>query len=180
MRNGKANDNHSMKLLNEISEKTLGLGEGEQLGTNYTLRKSARAILLNNEGDMATQYLSTYTYHKLPGGGIDPNETIEEALKREVLEEVGCECEIIKPIGVTIEYRNKYNMIHISYAFLARVTSKIGKPALEEGEVEEGQSTLWLPPSEVLAKMETDIPGKFEGHFILEREKSFLKEYLSN
>ncbi len=169
-----------MKILNEISEKTLGLGEAEQLGSNYTLRKSARAILLDNEGNMATQYLSTYTYHKLPGGGIDPGETAEEALKREVLEEVGCDCELIKPIGVTIEYRNKYNMIHISYAFVAKVIGEIGQPALEEGEIEEGQSTLWLPPSEVLAKMETDTPGKFEGHFILEREKSFLKEYLSS
>jgi len=169
-----------MKILNEISEKTLGLGEAEKLGSDYTLRKSARAILLNDEGNMATQYLSTYTYHKLPGGGIDPGETAEEALKREVLEEVGCDCEIIKPIGVTIEYRNKYNMIHISYAFVAKVIGEIGQPALEEGEIEEGQSTLWLPPSEVMAKMETDIPGKFEGHFILEREKSFLKEYLSS
>lgn len=170
-----------MKILNEISEKTLGIGElGEELGNDYRLRKSARAILLNSEGKMATQYLSTYAYHKLPGGGVDPGENAEEALKREVLEEVGCDCEIIKPIGVTIEYRNKYNMLHISYAFVAQVVGEIGELALEEGEIEEGQSTLWLPPSEVLANMETDTPGKFEGHFILEREKSFLKEYLSN
>jgi len=170
-----------MKILNEISEKTLGIGElGEELGNDYRLRKSARAVLINSEGKMAAQYLSTYTYHKLPGGGVDPGETAEEALKREVLEEVGCDCEIIEPIGVTIEYRNKYNMIHISYAFSAKVVGEIGEPALEDGEIEEGQSTLWLPPSEVLASMETDTPGKFEGHFILEREKSFLKEYLSN
>jgi 8-oxo-dGTP diphosphatase len=170
-----------MKILNEISEKTLGLTEeGEQFGADYTLRKSARAILINKAGEMATQYLSTYSYHKLPGGGVDQGETVEEALKREVLEEVGCDCEIIKPIGVTIEYRNKYNMLHISYAFAAQVVGEIGEPALEEGEIEEGQSTLWLPPSEVLAKMETDTPGKFEGHFILEREKTFLKEFLSN
>lgn len=169
-----------MKILNEISEKTLGIGEQDaQLGSNYTLRKSARAILLNEAGEMATQYIATYTYHKLPGGGVDPGETVEEALKREVLEEVGCGCEIIKPIGVTLEYRNKYNLLHISYAFAAQVVGEIGEPVLEEGEIEEGQTTLWLPPVEVLAKMETDTPGKFEGHFILEREKTFLKEFLA-
>jgi len=168
-----------MKLLNEISEKSLGLGDGEKLGGQYQLRKSARAVLLNDNGEMATQYLTNYAYHKLPGGGVDPGETTEEALKREVLEEVGCECEIIEPIGITIEYRNKYNMLHISYAYSAKVIGEIGEPALEEGEIGEGQTTLWLPPSEVLAKMETDEPKKFEGHFILEREKSFLKEYLS-
>jgi 8-oxo-dGTP diphosphatase len=168
-----------MKLLNEISEKSLGIGEAEKLGGQYELRKSARAILLNNEGNMATQYLKTYTYHKLPGGGVDPGESIEEALKREVLEEVGCDSEIVKPIGMTIEYRNKYNLPHLSFAFSAKVVGDIGTPQLEEGEIEEGQETLWLPPEEVLAKMETDSPSKFEGHFILEREKSFLKEFLN-
>jgi hypothetical protein len=57
---------------------------------------------------------------------------------------------------------------------------EIGEPALEEGEVEEGQETLWLPPKEVLEKMKTDKPGKFEGHFILKREISFLEEYLNS
>ncbi len=167
-----------MKLLAEISEKSLGIGEEEKLGEKYELRKSARAILLNSEGNMATQYLNTYSFHKLPGGGVDPGETIEEACKREILEEVGCECELGRQIGVVIEYRNKYNLLHISYAFAARVIGEVGEAALEDAEVEEGQETLWLPPEEVLTRMDQDIPGKFEGHFILEREKSFLREYL--
>lgn len=168
-----------MKLLKEISEGTLGLSdEFEQLGSEYQLRKSARAIVINDKGEMATQYLNTYKYHKLPGGGVDQGETIEEALKREVLEEVGCDCEITHELGVTIEYRNKYKLLHISYGFSAKVVGEIGTPALEEGEIEEGQETLWLPPTDVLEKMNADNPGKFEGHFILEREKAFLEEYL--
>ncbi len=169
-----------MKLLAEISEGTLGLSqEYEQMGAEYQLRKSARAILLNAEGKMATQYLKTYTFHKLPGGGVEAGESIAEALKREVKEEVGCECDILRPIGVTIEYRNKYKMIHISYCYEAKVMGEVGTPALEKGEVEEGQETLWLDPQELYEKMQTDQPGKFEGHFILAREKAFLKEYLS-
>lgn len=170
-----------MKILKEISEGTLGLSdEFEQLGDTYELRKSARGIVLNENGEMATQYLNTYTYHKLPGGGVDPGETIEEALKREIKEEVGCDCEITKPLGVTIEYRNKYKLLHISYGFAAKVIGEVGNPALEEGEIEEGQETLWLPPEEVLEKMKNDNPGKFEGHFILEREKTFLQEFLKS
>jgi len=79
---------------------------------------------------------------------------------------------------MVIEYRNKYNMIHLSYCYVARIVGEIGTPELEDGEIEEGQETLWLPPGEVLEKMKTDVPGKFEGHFILKRETCFLKEYL--
>ena len=169
-----------MKLLKEITDKSVGLGNDiEQLGSNYELRKSARAIVLNTKGEMATQYLQNYTYHKLPGGGVDPGETIEQALKREVLEEVGCDCVITQPLGITIEYRNKYNLLHISYGFVADLVGEVGLPTLEEGEIEEGQETLWLTPDVVLEKMEADTPGKYEGHFILEREKAFLTEFLN-
>lgn len=80
----------NMKLLAEISEGSLGLSDHhELLGSEYRLRKSARAILLNHEGKMAVQYVKNYGYHTLPGGGINVGESIEKALKREVKEEVG-------------------------------------------------------------------------------------------
>jgi len=168
-----------MKLLKEISEATLGLGSAEQLGEEYCLRKSARAILLNEHGEMATQYLEKYTFHKLPGGGVDPGETTEEACKREILEEVGCDCKIIKPLGIVIEYRNKHNLLHISYGFVAEVVGEVGEPKLENAEIEEGQITKWLPPAQVLANMQQDEPQKFSGYFILEREQAILEEYLN-
>jgi len=60
-----------MKLLAEITEAMVGAGElgGVLLGSSYQLRKSARAILLNAKGEVATQYLANRYYHKLPGGG---------------------------------------------------------------------------------------------------------------
>ncbi len=168
-----------MKLLAEITEKSLGLdGGSEKFDSPYNLRKSARVILINSVGKMATQHLQTYDYHKLPGGGIEEGEEIIDALKREVLEEVGCDCEIMQEIGVTIQYMNKYNLIHISYCYAAQVVGEIGLPKLEEGEIEEGQVTVWLEPNQALEIMKLESPKKFEGHFILKREISFLEEYL--
>jgi 8-oxo-dGTP diphosphatase len=170
-----------MKLLAEISEESLGLSDAHvMLGEHYELRKSARAILLDAKGMMATQYLNKYTFHKLPGGGVDAGESIADALRREVREEVGCDCKIIRPVGMVIEYRNKYKLIHISFCYVAEVIGDVGEPHLEPGEIEEGQETLWFPPEEVLTKMREDKPAKFEGHFILKREMSFLEEYLSS
>lgn len=168
-----------MKILAEISEGSLGLSdEYEQLGEEYRLRKSARAILFNKEGLIATQHLATYNFHKLPGGGVEVGESIEEALKREVKEEVGCDIETVRPVGVVIEYRNKYKLIHLSYCYTANVLGSVGGPQLEEAEVKEGQETLWLPPKEVLERMKSDKPVKFESYFILKREISFLEEFI--
>jgi 8-oxo-dGTP diphosphatase len=144
-----------MEILAEISDKTVGLGnDSPQLGTQYELRKSARAILLDVTNVMATQHLTTHSFHKLPGGGIEIGESIESALKREVQEEVGCACEILRPIGVVIEYRDKYRLLHISYCFEARVVGRVGAPALEDAEIEEGQQTLWLQPDVALEKID--------------------------
>lgn len=167
------------KLLAEISDKSLGIDDIEVLGNSYRLRKSARVILLNDAGEMATQYLTNYTYHKLPGGGVDPGETLEEAAVREIREEVGCDSQIVSAVGMTIEYRNEHNLLHISYCFVAKVIGEVGETALEAGEIEEGQITKWLKPVDVLERMKSDAPDKQEGFFILKREMSFLTEYLS-
>ncbi|MBP6881477.1 MAG: NUDIX domain-containing protein [Candidatus Pacebacteria bacterium] len=168
-----------MKLLAEISEGTLGLSnQFEQLGTDYQLRKSARAILLNQAGEMVVQYLSKYNFHKLPGGGVEVGESIEETLRREVSEEVGCACEIIRPIGMTIEYRNESRLLQLSYCYEAKVVGEVGEPAWDNDEIEAEQGSLWLPPREALEKIKSDQPNKADGYFIQKREMSFLEEYL--
>lgn len=168
-----------MKLLKEIYDKSLSLGEGPLLNEKYIFRKSARGIVLNENGEMAVQHLTNRGYHKLPGGGVDRGEAEADAFKREVLEEVGCDCELIEELGVVIECRNEQELLHISYGYVAKLIGAIGLPMLEAEEVEEGQVTKWLKPEEALEQMKNDQPTEYKGHFIRAREVAFLEGYFN-
>jgi len=54
-------------------------------------------------------FVGKLNYYKLPGGGIDPGENREQALIREVLEEVGATISVDGEVGETLEYRSKYD-----------------------------------------------------------------------
>jgi 8-oxo-dGTP diphosphatase len=167
-----------MKILAEISEATLGIGDLEKLNSNYELRKNPRAILRDKNGNIALQNIQRDNFHKLPGGGMEEGESLEDAVQREIKEEVGCDCTVSTLLGMTIEYRNKYNLLQVSYAFVADVVGEIGEPQLDSFEIAEGLTNIWMSPTEALEKMKADIPETYEANFILKREISFLDEYL--
>jgi len=174
-----ANIKSMFKLIKEISDADLGIGPAVEFDNKYELRKTARAILLNEKNQIATVFLTRDNFHKLPGGGLEPGENIETTLQREVKEEVGCHCEIIAEIGVVMEYRAKYHLLQISYGFVAKVTGEISNPTLDDKEIEEGLEIEWLAAPEALAIMKKEQSTRYEGHFILAREIAFLKAYLS-
>lgn len=60
------------------------------MGFNDFYRFSVHAVITNNEGNVLL-LKQTYTDKSwgLPGGGVDPGETIHEAIKRECFEEIG-------------------------------------------------------------------------------------------
>lgn len=107
-------------------------------------RKAARAVLIDERGAIAIMHAKNRDYFKLPGGGIDPGEGIEDALHRELLEETGCESEIIGEIGEVFEHRAFERMQQTSYCFLARVIGKKGTPKLTKSEKRDGFEVRWF------------------------------------
>ena len=68
-----------MRLLFEIDTKDYNLNG------KIVNRPSVRSIIIK-DGLVALVHSEKYNYYKFPGGGIESNETHEEALIRETLE----------------------------------------------------------------------------------------------
>jgi 8-oxo-dGTP diphosphatase len=72
-------------------------------GVDYYERPGSYAVILENEkiGVIRSDVFGQYF---LIGGGIGRGESELEALRREALEEIGCELEILEKIGVAAEH----------------------------------------------------------------------------
>ena len=88
------------------------------------------------------------------GGGVEQGEDPEDALRRELKEELGAEVEILAKIGTVSDY---YNLIHrhnMNHFYLCRATA-FGDTQMTEAEVHTFHlSTLKLTYDEALAEYE--------------------------
>ncbi len=168
-----------MKLIKEITGKEAGASFSiERFEKPYRLRKAVRAVLFNDEEQVAFQYVSKFNYHKLPGGGINEKEDLEKDLKREIKEEVGCRSKIGKEIGAIIEYRNEIDLIQISYCYFAKSVGKVGKTSYEKREIDAGHKPLWASINKAIDLLKKDETEDYVGKFVIARDLAFLETAL--
>jgi 8-oxo-dGTP pyrophosphatase MutT (NUDIX family) len=139
------------------------------------IRNSAKALILNNDGskilmnknqnsllDMWDEFPHGAIYYDLPGGGQKQYETLEEAVKRECLEETGFILEVEKlsaiyeEIDTNEDFRKHYaDYAHkIFFVFICRVLGEAANPVTETDldmigsewiEIEEVKNILVYP-----------------------------------
>lgn len=131
-----------MKLIANHDQHKLGFTSPDDSEANR-IRKAARAVLFDDKGRVAIMHFTTTGAHKLPGGGIDDGEAIEDALRREVREETGWEVTDIQELGVVEEDRYYCGLHQTSYCFTATVTNFVGTE-LTKGEIAEGMELRWV------------------------------------
>lgn len=161
-----------MKFIKTIQFKDLRIEDTDK----FEIRWAARAVVFDNDKNIGILYVGKYNYHKLPGGGLEGDEVIEEALKRECLEEIGCSIEIFGELGEIIEYRDKWSLKQHSYCYLANVVGEKGNPDFTQKEIDNGFEIKWMPLEDAIKLLENDKPEGYEGGFIQTRDSSFLKE----
>ena len=161
-----------MRMLFELDKKDY------IVGGSVFCRPSVRGIIVKN-GKVVMVHSRKYDYYKFPGGGIEDNESKEDALIREVLEETGL-CVIRESIA---EYGQVYRIqkgekadifIQDNYYYLCRVEDNIKQQNLDEYEAEEGFVLEYVTPQLVADKNRKSTVDKFSME-MLERDVKVLE-----
>ena len=174
-----------MNCIRIIKDEDFGLKSREF--NNPRTRIGARGIVIKNN-KIALFNKTNKNEYKLPGGGVENDEDIEEAFKREVKEETGCDVEIIKKLGTIEEHKTLDNFKQISHVFVSKVIRDTNELGLTEKEKDEGAKLIWTTLEEglelitncfdkLVASLYEDL---YHSKFIVLRDRSILEYYLKN
>ncbi|MCI7323584.1 MAG: NUDIX domain-containing protein [Lachnospiraceae bacterium] len=116
---------------------------------------TVRGVILR-DGKIAVQQSKDGDY-KILGGGVDPGESLTDALLREVQEESGLIVmeDTIRPVGEIVEKRRDIfdpSMIYLCHScfFFCDVKAQMTAMHMTESEKEKGFRLVWATPEEIL------------------------------
>lgn len=173
-----------MHVIAEITDEMFGL---EKLPfCTPKVRFGARGIVKREDGKIAIFFKKKKNEYKLPGGGIEKEETATQAFEREVLEEVGCEVKDVMLMGMIKELKSKENFQQISYVFSGVVSRDMGSVNMTQKEIDEGAIFVWFSPKEALDKITkcenelkaSDYDDVYRTKFMNYRDREILKYYM--
>ncbi len=141
---------------------------------SFTMRHAARAVVFDTEGRIALLHVTKHGFHKLPGGGVEAGEDLTEALRRECLEEIGCEILVGESLGEVHEYRRQFTQHQISYCFTAQVLGTKGESTFTPDEIADGFEIEWFLPEEALMVLESESTDDYAGQFMLVRDRAII------
>ena len=171
----------TLPKIAEITDQDFGFNT-PRAKTGIT-RFCTRILLFNDQNEICVVKSEKYDYLQLPGGGIEENETIGQALRRETEEETGYLINNIKPLGYTVEKREDARNAHdwergISFVFKASPTRKVGTKYMPD-EIEEGFTPIWINFDDFI-KIQAQREGhiqSYSGNFSNRRDLAIAKYY---
>lgn len=121
-------------------------------GICYRSRTGAYGVVLCEDGRTAAVRIPTGLF--LIGGGIEAGEEPEQSLRREFMEEIGYEIEVVKPLGYASGYYysggfQEY-MHGAGYFYTVRLLQKVAEP------VEKDHELVFLSPEDCVRQIGYD------------------------
>ena len=144
----------------------------EQISSTYTSpyekkRISCRAIIIEGGRILLSHETNGSTYMS-PGGGLEENETNEQCVEREVLEETGYIVKVTKPFITVNEYC--YDTLYINRYFICEITGE-GERRLTENEIYKKMEPEWVDISKAI-----EIFGTYKS-LTPDKESLYLREF---
>lgn len=132
------------------------------------------AVLTDDEGRILLQRRTDNRLWALPGGGMDLDESVPEAARREVREETGYEVEITGIVGLYTDARHiiAYSDGEVRRQFNICLTARIigGGMAISEESVD----LRWTAPDDIDALAMHETQRLRLRHFLEGRERPYL------
>ncbi|MBY0309919.1 NUDIX hydrolase [Patescibacteria group bacterium] len=142
------------------------------------LRRAARCVIYDTDGNVALVHFSVHNFYKVPGGGVEDGESVLVALKRECLEEAGVYIENITYIGTVTEIKKEQHKKQISQCYRATVAGEKMETVMTEDEHKAGAVVEWMPLSEAVMKLESTGIRNLSGKYVHHRELTILNACL--
>ncbi|MBO2516091.1 MAG: NUDIX hydrolase [Clostridiales bacterium] len=142
-----------MKIIKEFDYKDY------KVNGTVGIRPSVRAIIIR-DGKLALVYNEKYDYYAFAGGGIEDHETREEALIREIREELGLNVipASIKEYGLVVrKEKGSFDDLFIqeNYYFMCEVSSDHIAQQLDDYEEAELYGLRWITAEEAIETNKT-------------------------
>lgn len=157
----------------------LGLQEISKEKVNVNYREAVRAIILQNNSILMVH--TNKGDYKLPGGGVNKEETHQDTLKREIKEETGYIVNNVKDkIGIIIErkldqYEENSVFEMISYYYLCELSSNKTSQQLDSYESELDFRPVWIQLDKAIHSNEEILKKDNNKNDWIYRETNVLK-----